>query len=201
MNAEPNQPIITTEGEPTATTATVPMWLIALMLVLLFLGAWYFDLRGGWFNEKIYAPYTSVSYLETYQPVAEGPPGMANGKKLYEATCALCHNLDGSGKAGQAPPLAGSEWVISSRPDRAIAVPQAGLTGPIQVKGQQWNLSMPAMGAAFSDQDLADLVTYIRGSWGNQASPVTAEQVKAIRDSLGNRTQPFTAPELLNLPE
>jgi hypothetical protein len=75
------------------------------------------------------------------------------------------------------------------------------LTGPIEVKGQQWNLSMPAMGAALSDEDLAATLTYMRQSWGNKASEVTPEMVKAIRTLLGNRSQPFTAAELLTVPE
>ena len=55
---------------------------------------------------------------------------------------------------------------------------------------------MPAMGAALSDEDLAAVLTYMRQSWGNKASEVTPEQVKAVRDELGNRSQPFTAEQL-----
>jgi len=52
-----------------------------------------------------------------------------------------------------------------------------------------------------SDDDLAAALSYIRQAWGNQAPPVTPEQVKAIRAELGNRTQPMSADELLRLPE
>ena len=77
-----------------------------------------------------------------------------------------------------------------------IRIPLAGLAGPIQVAGQQWNLAMPAMGAALSDDDLAAVLTYIRQSWGNQASAITPDQVKAVRAEVGNRTQPWSVEEL-----
>jgi mono/diheme cytochrome c family protein len=77
-----------------------------------------------------------------------------------------------------------------------IRIPLAGLAGPVEVKGQQWNLAMPAMGAALPDDDLAAVLTYIRQSWGNKASAITPEQVKAVRAAVGTRTQPWTADQL-----
>ena len=78
-----------------------------------------------------------------------------------------------------------------------IRIPLSGLTGPVTIKGQAWNLSMPAMGAALSDDDLAATLSYIRNSWGNKASVITPEQVKTVRAAVGNRTQPWSV-ELLN---
>jgi mono/diheme cytochrome c family protein len=75
------------------------------------------------------------------------------------------------------------------------------LQGQLTVKGQEWNLAMPAMGAALPDEDLAAVLSYMRQSWGNKASTITAEQVKAIRAELGNRSQAYTSAELMKLPE
>jgi mono/diheme cytochrome c family protein len=97
--------------------------------------------------------------------------------------------------------LAGSEWVITTGANRLIHIPQVGLAGPIKVKGQDWNLNMAGMGAAYSDQQLADVLSYIRNSWGNQAPEVTAEQVNKVRAEIGGRSQPYTAEELMKLPE
>jgi hypothetical protein len=105
------------------------------------------------------------------------------------------------GKPGQAPPFAGSEWVLAEGVNRLIRIPQVGLNGPVEVKGQPWNLSMAGMGAPYSDDDLAAVLSYIRKSWGNKASVVTAEQVKKVRAELGNRSQPYTVDELKKLPE
>ena len=179
----------------------VALWLVlGLMFVLLFLGAWGFDMRGGWFEPKVYGPYASLADVERFHPPTAGeiPP---QGRKLFEANCALCHNVDGAGKPGQAPPLAGSEWVLTPGVNRLIRIPQVGLAGPIEVKGQQWNLNMAAMGAPYSDDDLAAVLSYIRNSFGNKASMVTPEQVKKVRAELGGRSQPYTADELKSLPE
>jgi mono/diheme cytochrome c family protein len=201
MSHEPQPSFATTEVEPTVTPTTVPMWLIVGTLVLLFLTAWYFDLRGGWFAPKVYAPYVSLANLDQFQPPKSGEEWRPRGKVLFDANCALCHNTDGSGKPGQAPPLAGSEWVLTAGVNRLIRIPQVGLNGPIKVLNQDWNLNMAGMGAVYSDEQLADLLSYIRNSWGNKASVVTAEQVKKVRADLGGRAQPYTGEELMKLEE
>jgi hypothetical protein len=86
--------------------------------------------------------------------------------------------------------------ILLASANRMIRIPLAGLAGPVQVAGQPWNLAMPAMGAALPDDDLAAVLTYIRQSWGNKASAVTPEQVKAVRTEVGNRTQPWTVEQL-----
>jgi mono/diheme cytochrome c family protein len=202
MNAESNQPgPVVPEAEPTSAATTVPMWLIAAMLTLLFLGAWYFDARGGWFEAKVYAPYHSLADVERFQPRSGSDAVVLRGKVLYEQNCALCHNPDGMGKPAQAPPLAGSEWVLTTGVNRLIRIPQVGLAGPIEVKGQVWDLPMAAMGVAYSDDDLAAVLSYIRSAWGNKASIVTSDQVKKVRSELGGRNQPYTGDEISKLPE
>jgi mono/diheme cytochrome c family protein len=202
MNADPKQSCsVTTEAEPTATMTPMPVWLVSLMVTLLFLSAWYFDLYGGWFEPKVYAPYRSIAHVDGLQPPKSGEEWRSRGKVLYESNCALCHNPDGAGKPAQGPPLAGSEWVITEGANRLIHIPLAGLAGPIKVKGQEWNLNMAAMGAMYSDEQLADLLSYVRNSWGNKAAVVTPEQVKKVRTEIGNRSQAYTADELMKIAE
>lgn len=201
MSHEPQPSIATPEAEPTVTATTVPMWLIVGTLVLLFLSAWYFDLRGGWFQPQVYSPFVSVPQVALFQPPSGADDGIRRGKVLFEQNCALCHNMDGSGKPGQAPLLAGSEWVVTAGVNRLIRIPQAGLVGPLKVKGQDWNLNMLAAGAPYTDEQLADVLSYIRNSWGNKASIVTPEQVKKVRTDMGGRSQPYTADELMKLDE
>jgi len=185
-------------AEPRTGAAPIPVWLWIFMFLVLYGGMVYFDRQSGWFDPQVYAPYRSGEELAMYQPHTGGPD-LARGKTVYENVCGLCHGNDGAGKPGQAPPFAGSEWALGS-PDHMIRIPLVGLTGPIQVKGQEWNLAMPAMGAALSDNDLAAVLTYIRQSWGNEASAIIPEQVKAVRAAVGSRTQPWTAEELKALP-
>jgi len=196
MNPEPQQlsPMTAEASEPQAGAAAVPVWLLVLLFVLLYGGMVYFDQHSGWFSPEVYTPYRSAEELAMYQPPTGGLDLM-RGKAVFENICGLCHGNDGAGKPAQAPPLAGSEWALGDA-GHMIRIPLAGLTGPIQVAGQSFNLAMPAMGAALSDDDLAAVLTYIRQSWGNKASVVTPEQVKAVRAQVGNRTQPWTVEEL-----
>lgn len=195
MSPNPNQSMpMGTEAEPKAARREIPIWPILVFFIILYWGMVYFDERSGWGNSQVYAPYRSLAQLQACQP-ATGGEDLARGKTVYENVCALCHNTDGTGKPNQAPPFAGSEWALGN-PNRMIRIPLAGLTGPVQVKGQQWALSMPAMGAALSDEDLAAALSYIRQSWGNKASAITPEQVKAVKAEVGARTQPWTAEQL-----
>jgi len=170
----------------------VPVWLFLSFFMLLYWGMVYFDQHSGWLAPQVYAPYHSIEELQRWQPVSG--PG-EQGKRVYEAVCALCHNPDGAGKPGQAPPFIKSELAVGN-PNRMIRIPLNGLSGPVKVAGTDWNLSMPAMGAALSDDDLAAVLTYIRTSWGNNGSEISPEQVKKVRSDLGNRSQPWSIAEL-----
>jgi len=160
---------------------TAPTWIFVLTLLGLFGAGFYFDRHSGWFDSQVYAPYQSSDELEAYQPKSGAAALFAEGKKQYGMICAACHGDDGLGKPGQAPPLAGSEWVNAASFKRVEEIPQLGLTGSVHVSGQDWNLSMAPMGVALSDSDLAAVLTYIRGSWGNKASPVSDTDIKAMR--------------------
>jgi mono/diheme cytochrome c family protein len=161
--------------------STAPVWIFALTLLFLFAGGVYFDRHSGWFDAQVYAPYGSSDELEAYQPKSGAAAAFAEGKKQYGMICAACHGDDGLGKPGQAPPLASSEWVNAASFKRIEEIPQLGLSGDLHVTGQDWNLQMAPMGAALSDSDLAAVLTYIRGSWGNKASPVADTDIKAMR--------------------
>ena len=189
------------DSEPAVSRSTVPMWIVVLTLILLFLSMVYFDHHSGWFDSQVYSPYSSAEELESYQPKSGEAAVLAAGKARYEQVCGLCHGIDGLGKPSQAPPLAGSEWVDTKGFQRVAHIPLEGVSGPLAVKGQTWNLSMPAMGAAMSDADLANVLTYIRNSWGNKDSPVTAADVKAIRAKISAHPQPLTGEMLKALPE
>jgi mono/diheme cytochrome c family protein len=204
MNSEPRQPTSpAASAEPNAALATVPLWLIVLMLLLLYWGAVYFDRHGGWFSPKVYGPYASIDEVQSWQPVSNEDPMVARGKAVFHVTCELCHNPDGMGKPNQAPPLAGSEWVQTENPARLIRIPLYGLEGPISVKGQRmvFPAAMLAIGASLPEDDVAAVLTYVRQAWGNKASPVSVEQIKAVKAQVGNHPQPFTPEQVLAAPE
>lgn len=176
-----NQPKDNLPKPEELSSSTAPVWIFALTLLLLFVAGVYFDRHSGWFDAQVYAPYQSSEQLEAYQPKSGAAALFAEGKRAYAMTCANCHGDDGMGKPGQAPPLAGSEWVNATSFKRVEEIPQLGLAGEIHVAGQAWNSQMAPMGAALSDSDLAAVLTYIRGSWGNKAGPVGDDDIKAMR--------------------
>ncbi len=120
------------------------------------------------------------------------------GRQLFQGICAACHQPHGRGLEGLAPPLADSEWVLGS-PDRLSRILLHGVRGPLMVKGTRFNLDMPAM-AFFSDQQMADLLTYVRREWNHGAEPVTADMVHAVRSRESGRQDAWTEPELLAIP-
>jgi mono/diheme cytochrome c family protein/glucose/arabinose dehydrogenase len=133
-----------------------------------------------------------VRTLATAQNAAVHP-----GKRIYDALCLACHQPDAKGLPGIYPPLAGSEWVAGDA-GPLIRILTNGLGGPITVKGQafgqQLPLPMPPMG--LDDQQAADVLTYLRASFGNQAAGVEAGQVHAVRAQSATRQQPWTMAEL-----
>lgn len=102
-----------------------------------------------------------------------------NGKKVYTAQCIACHQAGGQGIPAAFPPLAGSDYLLADK-QRAINVPLKGLTGKVTVNGMDYNSAMPSF-AHLSDQDIADVMTYVLTSWGNEGEAVTAEEVKSLR--------------------
>jgi mono/diheme cytochrome c family protein len=122
-----------------------------------------------------------------------------DGGQLFSLYCSACHGADGKGAgAGAFPPLAGSPWVTGDG-ERAIKIILKGLHGPVEVLGKTYNLEMPPQGAMLPDDQIAAILTYVRSSWGNQAAPVTPEQVKSVRASTQSRSEMWTAAELLKL--
>jgi len=101
------------------------------------------------------------------------------GAKVYSTYCGTCHQRDGKGDGSRFPPLDGSEWVIGDK-KRLIDVVLNGLEGEIKVKGVSYNNLMPQH-SFLSDEDIAKVTTYIRQSFGNNASEITTDEVKQVR--------------------
>jgi len=104
------------------------------------------------------------------------------GKKVYDSVCLACHMADGSGVPGMHPPLAETDWVTGDK-ERLIKLTLEGMSGKIEVKGEEYNSIMPPH-SHLTNKQIADVLTYIRGSFGNNASEVTVEEVQEVRNSL-----------------
>jgi mono/diheme cytochrome c family protein len=197
-------------AEPRAVRRAIPVWLVILLFVLLYWGMVYFDLRGGWFDEHVYAPFRSIDQVVAYQPPRGDADFLLKGKQLFSMNCAVCHMEAGTGNpANGCPPLAGSDWVAAPGPGRIIRLVSKGATGPIDVSGKTYNPSVPML--AIGDQlpgdeqqkseSIAAILSYIRATFGNNASLVTTEQVVKVRAGIKDRKTYFTAEELKAAPE
>ena len=113
---------------------------------------------------------------------AAPPVVLTPGQAAFESTCAVCHQASGSGVPGTFPPLAGSEWV-RGKAEVPIAVVLRGLQGPLKVGGMSYAGSMPPQ--PLDDAQIAEILTYVRSSWGNDAGPVTAAEVSKVRARVG----------------
>lgn len=103
---------------------------------------------------------------------------MKMGKNVFTQNCAACHQPDGKGIPGAFPPLANSDW-LNKDVKRAVGVVKNGLTGAITVNGGQFNSVMPAL--SLSDEDIANVLTFVYHSWGNSKKVVTKKDVQAVK--------------------
>lgn len=121
------------------------------------------------------------------------------GALIYDSTCSTCHGKDGYGLDGLAPQLNRSDWVTGEK-DKVIATVLFGLTGPIIVNGTIPRVSgdMPGIGQnpEFSNEDIAQIISYIRNAWGNKATDISEEEVIKMRDKFKNRDKAFTMNEI-----
>ncbi|MBC7369365.1 MAG: c-type cytochrome [Undibacterium sp.] len=150
------------------------------------------------FNDLIVWPgKTGLVAVAAVQPLtAEQQTRFENGKALFTAICAACHQITGRGLDGLAPPLLDSEWVLGS-PEKVVRIVLHGVRGPIKVAGRMHAGDMPAHGA-LDDTQISSVLTYIRREWGHDAPAIDPAQVAAIRATTKNHTDAWS-PEELNL--
>ncbi|HVZ41008.1 MAG TPA: cytochrome c [Candidatus Kapabacteria bacterium] len=122
----------------------------------------------------------------------------AKGSTIYQNRCASCHQDDGQGIAGAYPPLALSERVAGDR-STLISIVLHGMQGPITVHGVKYNGVMPSTMDVLSDDEVAAVLNYVRGSWGvrpTDKGTVDASMVEDVRKRTAHRVTPWTETEL-----
>lgn len=104
------------------------------------------------------------------------------GKTVYNTYCLPCHMSNGKGAPGMNPPLTGTKWVLGNK-ERLIKVVLQGLSEPVEIQGEIYQNVM-ASHAFLSDQQIADVLTFVRQSFGNNASEILPEEVTKVRNSI-----------------
>jgi mono/diheme cytochrome c family protein len=127
-------------------------------------------------------------------PATAAAPVAVSGEQVYQSRCSNCHQADGAGLPGAFPPLAGAGWVTGDE-GVLIRILLQGMEGPVVVKGAEYDGVMPGW-SQLSDEEIAAVTTHERTSWGNDASPISPEQVAAVRELTSGRSKAWTADEL-----
>jgi nitrite reductase (NO-forming) len=104
------------------------------------------------------------------------------GKGVFMQTCFVCHQMEGQGIPGQIPPLAKSDYLMSDK-ERSIRIVLQGMTGEVVVNGRKYNGVMTPLNN-LSDHEIANVLTYVRNSFGNSGEAVSADEVRRIRAEL-----------------
>ena len=105
------------------------------------------------------------------------------GKAIYEQTCLSCHQADAGGVPGMNPPLQKSPYV-QGPPARLIGIVLKGLNDGVEIEGETYSNPMPPFSTVLKDQEIADVLSYLRSNFGNKAGPISLSQVTKIRKSL-----------------
>ncbi|MFC4871462.1 copper-containing nitrite reductase [Negadavirga shengliensis] len=143
------------------------------------------NIFAGEIEEGIYNPGSSLAKETPKDSKELAFPSEMNkgdrieaGKKLYMQACFACHQASGEGIPNAFPPLANADY-LNADENRAIDVLLHGLSGEIEVNGKKYNSMMPAQN--LSDEEVANVLTYVYNNWGNKGTEITPEMVKKRR--------------------
>jgi nitrite reductase (NO-forming) len=106
---------------------------------------------------------------------------IAKGEKIYKTYCLTCHQAKGQGLSGVYPPVAASDYIKTQPKAAIISSVINGLNGAITVNGKPYNGVMNALPSNYTDDDAANVLTFVYNSWGNPGTVVSAAEVKAAR--------------------
>lgn len=117
-------------------------------------------------------------------PAAAKPsakPSVAKGKTVYTTYCLSCHQVDGGGVPNMNPPLVKTAYVLGDK-KKLVNILLKGLNEEVEINGATYSNPMPAFDF-LKDEDIANVLSFVRNSFGNKASPVTPAEVKKQREA------------------
>ena len=178
----------------------LPLWLYLICGFALFMAGSSFN-GFSIFGQGLYdqGPGGPVLAGSSSSQTAEVTDPLALGKKIYNGNCANCHHADGAGQPGMYPPMGGSALVVGSK-ERLAAILLQGLAGSLTVNGGAYGSAvMPAWNSSLTDDKIANVMTYIRASWGNKANAATEDEVSKARTKFASHAAAFSQAELLQI--
>lgn len=186
-NKSSSGPLLREKGDPNESNRPLPWFLVMSLGAMAMWGSFYiYSTPSG--EDSAFGDQRTVASLRPAVLLAGAAPAI-DGKQLFGAKCAACHQGSGLGVAGVFPPVAASEWVTGD--EKILSnILLHGVNGEMVVKGNTYKGAMPAW-KSLSDDELAAVLTYIRSDWGNAAPPIKAETIKSQRELTKARTEPY----------
>lgn len=184
MRQDPHRAQARENEDPEEAIRPMPISAALVAIAMVIFGLLYIPLSGPLGD-------TSLGDHRTRADLA-GPVGgskAVDGKAIFAAQCAACHQATGKGLPGVFPPLDGSEWVQGA-PKVVANILLHGITGEITVEGQKYQGAMPSF-AQLSDAELAGVASFVRSNWSNKAEPIGADLFAQERKASASRSTPF----------
>lgn len=128
--------------------------------------------------------FVCFSFVPPPQQAGGIKASIERGAKVYQGTCLACHQADAGGVPNMNPPLIKTKWILGDKKALAKIVLKGLKGGEIEIDGDHFNNPMPAQETTLNDQQIADVLTYVRNSFGNKATAVTLAEVTATRTKL-----------------
>lgn len=125
-------------------------------------------------------PTFQISKRQNY-PFQKVQQSKEAGEKVFKKYCISCHMVDGSGVPHLNPPLIQTKYILGDKPT-LIKIILNGLEN-VEIEGDTYTNKMPPLKSILKDQQIADVLTYVRNSFGNKASAVSAADVKIVRNT------------------
>ncbi len=127
--------------------------------------------------------HKGLPHIKTPDPINDNlMQNLSQGEQLYQQFCGTCHQRDGQGSPGRYPPLVKTPWVTGPV-EKLITLTLAGMSGLIEVSGEKYNAPMPSH-HFLPDQDLAEILTFVRKKFGNDGASVKTEEIARVRREL-----------------
>ncbi len=130
-----------------------------------------------------FSSFALVSFYQAFDLKAS----KERGKEVYEIQCMSCHMAEGEGLEGVFPPVAKSDYLTDK--NRLVKIVLWGARGPMKVNGVDYNGEKA--GFSLTDDQVSDVVNYIRNSWGNKGVPIRPGEIQAALKATTKDYQPY----------
>lgn len=129
----------------------------------------------------------SAAFLTAFKQSFDLKASMERGKGVYQTYCMSCHMMEGEGVDGVFPPLAKNLNLTAK--EKMVQVVLKGMRGPVKVNNKVYDGEMAPV--SISDEETADVLNYIRNTWGNKAKAILPAEVQPALKAVVKDLKPY----------